>query len=66
MTIPAAAGDRRVTVMTPSTFHDSPLGIADIAIAATARTHGLTILTRRTRRFRPLEVPALDPFESLP
>ena len=72
MTIPAAAGDRRVTVLTPNpsrysdSFRHSPLGIGDIAIAATASTHGLTILTRRPYRFRPLEVPAIDPFETLP
>ena len=41
-------------------------GLADLAIAATARHHGLTILTRNLLHFVPLGVPALDPFESLP
>ena len=41
-------------------------GWADLAIAATAKTHGHTILTRNLRRFGPLGVPALDPFETLP
>lgn len=41
-------------------------GLADLAIAATARTHGYTILTRNLRHFGPVGVPALDPFEALP
>ena len=41
-------------------------GFADIVIAATARQHGLTILSRNIRHFAPLGVPALDPFAALP
>lgn len=41
-------------------------GFADIAIAATAKRHGLTILTRNARHFEPLGVPLLDPFVTLP
>lgn len=41
-------------------------GFEDIAIAATAQVHDLTVLTRNMRHFEPLEVRALDPFESLP
>ncbi|MCJ2096775.1 type II toxin-antitoxin system VapC family toxin [Methylobacterium sp. J-072] len=41
-------------------------GLADLAIAATAQCHGWTILTRNGRHFRPLGVPAHDPFETLP
>lgn len=41
-------------------------GFADIIIAATAQRHQLTILTRNMRHFKPLGVPAFDPFESLP
>lgn len=41
-------------------------GFADIAIAATAQRHGLTLLSRNLRHFAPLGVPALDPFASLP
>lgn len=41
-------------------------GFEDIAIAATAKVHGLTVLTRNLRHFRPLGVTAVDPFESLP
>ena len=41
-------------------------GLADIVIAATAEVHSLTILTQNLRHFRPLEVPALNPFHALP
>lgn len=41
-------------------------GFADIVIAATARRHQLTLLTRNIRHFAPLDVPVIDPFESLP
>ncbi|MGH7091169.1 MAG: type II toxin-antitoxin system VapC family toxin [Stellaceae bacterium] len=41
-------------------------GLGDIIIAATAERHGLTILSRNIRHFRPLGVPVLDPFAALP
>ena len=41
-------------------------GFADIVIAATARAHGLTVLTRNLRHFAPLGVPTIDPFDRLP
>jgi toxin FitB len=41
-------------------------GFADIAIAATAHSHGLTVLTRNTRHFKPLGVPTENPFDRLP
>lgn len=37
-------------------------GFADIAIAATAKVHDLTVLTRYLRDFTPLGVAAQDPF----
>jgi toxin FitB len=40
-------------------------GFADIAVAATASLHGLTLLTRNLRDFAPLGVVALDPFEAV-
>jgi toxin FitB len=40
-------------------------GFADIAIAATARRHELTILTRNERHFAPLGVAVIDPFRTL-
>jgi predicted nucleic acid-binding protein len=41
-------------------------GFADIVIAATARSRGLTIPTRNARHFEPLDVPTLNPFVRLP
>jgi predicted nucleic acid-binding protein len=41
-------------------------GLADIAIAATARVHGHIVLTRNIPHFRMLDVPVHDPFASLP
>jgi predicted nucleic acid-binding protein len=41
-------------------------GFADIAVAATARRHDLTILSRNGRHFTPLDVAVVDPFRELP
>ena len=41
-------------------------GFADIAIAATARRHGLTILSRNDRHFAPMDAAVVDPFRALP
>jgi toxin FitB len=41
-------------------------GFADIIIAATARRHELTMLSRNVRHFEPLGVAVLDPFVTLP
>ena len=41
-------------------------GFADVAIAATAGCHGMTILTRNLRHFTPLDIPTIDPFVTLP
>lgn len=35
---------------------------ADLMIAATALEHGLTVVTRNTRHFKPIGVKVLDPF----
>ncbi len=43
-----------------------PPGFADIAIAATAAHHRLTLLTRNTRHFEPLGIALLDPFLATP
>ena len=45
---------------------DHARGFADIAIAATAASRGLTVLTRNLRHFGPLGIAAIDPFEELP
>lgn len=41
-------------------------GFADIIIAATAKRHELTILSRNVRHFEPLGVAILNPFVTLP
>lgn len=41
-------------------------GFADIAIAATARRHGLMILSRNERHFMPMDVAVTDPLQTLP
>lgn len=41
-------------------------GFADVAIAATASVHGLTVLTANVRHFEPLGVAHADPFAALP
>jgi toxin FitB len=42
---------------------DSPVQLAqDAMIAATARVHGLTVVTRNVRDFKSFDVPMLDPF----
>lgn len=41
-------------------------GFEDIAIAATAAAHGLTVLTANERHFGPLGVPVANPLKELP
>jgi len=41
-------------------------GFEDIAIAATAVVHGLTVLTANERHFIPLGVPVANPLKELP
>lgn len=41
-------------------------GFADIAIAATAHRHDLTIFSRNVRHFAPIDVAVIDPFRKLP
>jgi predicted nucleic acid-binding protein len=41
-------------------------GFADVAIAATARRHDLTILSRNQRHFAPMDAAVVDPFQKLP
>ena|SRR5947199_1270265 len=41
-------------------------GFPDIAIAAIAKAHGLTVLTRNLKHFAVFGIPAHDPFKSLP
>jgi predicted nucleic acid-binding protein len=41
-------------------------GFEDVAIAATAAAHGLTVLTANERHFAPLGVPMANPLKQLP
>ncbi|MBV9433999.1 MAG: type II toxin-antitoxin system VapC family toxin [Hyphomicrobiales bacterium] len=41
-------------------------GLSDIIIAATAKHHGLVVLSRNTRHFAPLGVSVLDPYHVIP
>jgi predicted nucleic acid-binding protein len=41
-------------------------GFVDVAIAATARRHHLTILSRNERHFAPMGAAVVDPFQALP
>lgn len=41
-------------------------GVADILIAATAKSYGLTLLTHNLRHFEPLDIGAIDPLIELP
>jgi toxin FitB len=41
-------------------------GFADVAIAATARHHGSTILSRNESHFAPMAVAVINPFKKLP
>jgi toxin FitB len=40
--------------------------LTDLIIAATARVHGLTVLTRNVRHFEPSGVAVIDPTRALP
>jgi len=41
-------------------------GFADLTIAGTARSRGLTLLSRNVRHFKPLGLLVVDPFTRLP
>jgi toxin FitB len=58
---------RRASVYTDqATAGGSNPGFADLCIAATAASHGMTLLTRNLRHFTMLGIDAVDPFTSLP
>lgn len=52
------------TILDRARAHDP--GFEDIAIAATAAAHGLTVLTANERHFAPLGVPYVNPMKELP
>jgi toxin FitB len=41
-------------------------GLADIILAASARQHGLTVLSRNERHFAPMDAIVINPFAQLP
>lgn len=59
-----AAAHAAGAILDRARAHDP--GFEDIAIAATAEVHGLTVLTGNKKHFEPLGVPVIDPFDSLP
>ena len=38
--------------------------VADLLIAATALTHGLTVVTRKVKHFAPTDVGVFNPFDN--
>ena len=42
--------------------HAQPFPVIDALIAATARVHGLTMVTRNVKDFEPAGIPVLNPF----
>jgi toxin FitB len=42
--------------------HAQPLPVIDALIAATARVHGLIVVTRNAKDFEPAGIPVLNPF----
>lgn len=66
--LPFDSGAARIAgvLIDESRAKGTPIGFADIAIAATAKHHGLVVLTRNLKHFAPLGVQAHDPYASLP
>jgi predicted nucleic acid-binding protein len=60
----SAAAEVAGTIIDRARAHDP--GFEDIAIAATARSRGLEVLTANERHFVPLGVPVRNPFKALP
>jgi predicted nucleic acid-binding protein len=58
--------DRRVAQHWGERLAASEKHVDDAGIAATARIHGLIVVTRNVRHFEPLGVAVLDPFRSPP
>lgn len=64
--LPFGIGEARQAgaILDRARAHDP--GFEDIAIAATATAHGLTVLTANERHFAPLGVPYANPLKELP
>jgi predicted nucleic acid-binding protein len=61
-----AVAEEAARLLDVARFAGSDPGFEDIAIAATAVVHDLTVLTRNVRHFQPLGVPFIDPWKHLP
>ena len=59
-TCPVMTAESKPNQLTPARY------LVDIIIAATAKRHGLTVLSRNARQFMPLEVRVIDPFRDFP
>ncbi len=57
-----AAAVRAGDMMDAACLHGHDPDFADVAIAATAQSNGLIVLTESLRHFEPLSVAALNPF----
>jgi toxin FitB len=64
--LPLDAGLAVAIAHLADTAHPMVIELPDLIIAATAKVHGLTILTRNLRYFEPIGVKALDPVETAP
>ena len=54
--------ERRIAELWAEFMVSDPRPPFDALIAATARVHGLTLITRNVRDFAPMNVPILDPW----
>lgn len=59
LAIDVAVAQRCAALLVPD-----PRSDRDALIAATALVHGMTVVTRNVRHFRPMEVPVLNPWDS--
>ena len=55
--------ERRIAELWAEFMVPDPRPAFDALIAATARVHGLTLVTRNVRDFAPMNVPILDPWK---
>ena len=51
---------------TGENLRSTTLELSDLLIAATAKAHSLTVLTRNRRHFKPTGVAVIDPLAALP
>ncbi len=64
--LPLDLGSARIMAQFSEATHRNTVGLPDIMIAATAKRHGLVVLTRNLRDFTRIGVAARDPLTDLP